>query len=84
MTTDQVDGAAPSIVAAEGGNTPASWSDALPLLEKLESAGEIVTQVVVPFDGAPEQWITNGFTATISRGESFSARLTNGDTIRFN
>lgn len=73
----------PGDAAAAGASAPKSWSDALHALQGLEDAGEIVTQVVVPFDGAPEQWITGGFTATVSRGDSFSARLTNGDTIHF-
>lgn len=71
------------VTAEQAGSTPNSWSDALHALHELEDAGEIVTQVIVPFDGAPEQWITGGFTATVSRGDSFSARLTNGDTIHF-
>lgn len=43
------------VTAEQAGSIPNSWSDALHALHELEDAGEIVTQVIVPFDGAPEQ-----------------------------
>lgn len=47
----------------------------------LADAGKAVTQVVVPFAGAPDLWETSWFGAPVVRGDAFAVRLDTGETL---
>lgn len=69
-------------MSADIGSAPSDWSHALAWLNEQAEDGHTITQVVVPFDGAPELYQTVWFGAPVIRGEEFYARTTEGGTLR--